>query len=226
MPCTKAHCQCNKAFKYNCKQFPQIYNLTNCKFLTFTFRKEWRSNRAETLYYRTVHELIKHLQKICPPRHDGQINNWKLVPELQNDGTLHYHVLLCTSNFLTLKAFKNYWSHWGNVDEAPVYCIVSLNIYMKKENDLMCRKLEWKNRLLCHMSQGLVRKNLKYLALKSLAKSRYKRANQIDKTSIAHYFAGHAAAKPPAPISKRSAVSSARPLSRRRRPGVGRPCPT
>lgn len=109
------------------------------KFLTFTLRPYFHERTLSVMYYRTIQWLLKRIARVV----GTGIPYWKLCPEKTNDGILHYHLLIRTTNHLRLASLKHDWHRlFGRVHEEQVYDPVSLTIYMRKQNVHMGCKIK------------------------------------------------------------------------------------
>jgi len=79
--------------------------------LTLTFRALFHYQGPKGLFNKTIDEIAWNMHKIA------RADTFRIFPELTNKGVLHYHILYKTRNFVTLKAFRNYWFRkYGNTD--------------------------------------------------------------------------------------------------------------
>lgn len=105
------------------------------QFLTLTFDDRHAFKTPKSLFRTTIFELMTNLQKIAP-------NEYKIFPELNRHGTLHYHIILHHSNFLKQSKFIGYWrrkfGHFGtDLKDVSPGTTFRLFIYCRKVNRSM-----------------------------------------------------------------------------------------
>lgn len=71
--------------------------------LTLTFRYDFHVFTAREIYDKTVWDVTRNMKRVCGS------SPWRAYPELTQKGMLHWHILLITTNFITLKAFRGFW---------------------------------------------------------------------------------------------------------------------
>lgn len=109
------------------------------RFLTLTITKQ--DLKYKPLYKKIIVNLIKYLCKCC--------SQYKLVPELGENGRLHFHIELVIKDPVKYKILLNYWqTTYGfikneeitgyrkkvfNVLTPEELSKINLNVYMNKE---------------------------------------------------------------------------------------------
>lgn len=123
--------------------------LHNYKLLTLTFRYDFHTLSCKELYDQTVWELCKNMHRISP--------EWRAYPELTNKGMLHWHIILRTTNFVKLKAFRGWWSRrYGSSHCEPIKPTMDdfmcTWFYIRKDSREMMKILKIKKPMLINPS--------------------------------------------------------------------------
>jgi len=126
-----------KAKKHPCA-LTLCKNLHNTAWLTLTFRPEFHDIPVVTLFYRTVEWIYSRLWRIAG-------REFSFVPEMTQNGVLHYHVLITTHHYVRLAEFVNKWqARFGGVKRKVVFCVLFLkHHYMRKDIAEMGPILHW-----------------------------------------------------------------------------------
>lgn len=108
------------------------------QFLTLTFNDSYSRFTPETLWYKTMPIVIKHMKRISP-------DDYHIFPELQRNGMLHYHIICRHHNFTRMKAFIGHWRRkygkqvkWENIKPKTR---LNVFIYCRKETQNMMNEI-------------------------------------------------------------------------------------
>lgn len=110
------------------------YNNNKSVFMTLTFHPTFHKQNTRQLCKITTLQLIRWMKYIKHPQ-------WRFVPELMENGVLHYHVLFgdYTSKEIEFKRgrFRQWWAKTNGRYDIQRNWWFGYIIYMRKQNKLM-----------------------------------------------------------------------------------------
>lgn len=153
--------------------------IANHKFVTLTFEKRLHKKTPKYLFMETISGLLDQLKKSA--------YNYSLVPELTDNGVLHYHYMINIKDKIKHKILINYWRrNNGFVDIKPVYDVIGLHIYLRKDSNTMFQNLFTKYEKIPHTLFKIITLSTSQKLLKDISHYKNVQKNKIFKQTVTH----------------------------------------